>query len=204
MPGGSLSSPVVRRVGAFAAAYMLAGTLASLGLGNYEFVLYVAVMVVIAAGLAILHLRVDLSAGALWCLAVWGLAHLCGGLVAVPESWPTDAGARVLYSLWLLPGTLKYDQVVHAFGFGTTTWVCWQALPVAAGREGPLEPTFGRLLLCVAAAMGFGAANEVVEFFATITIENVNVGGYMNTGWDLVANLVGATIAATAIRLRGG
>jgi len=27
-----------------------------------------------------------------------------------------------------------------------------------------------------------------------------NVGGYVNTGWDLVANLVGATIAAVLIR----
>ena len=28
----------------------------------------------------------------------------------------------------LIPGRLKYDRVVHAFGFGATTWVCWPEL----------------------------------------------------------------------------
>jgi hypothetical protein len=47
--------------------------------------------------------------------------------------------------------------------------------------------------------MGFGAANEVVEFIATITLPGTNVGGYENTGWDLVANLVGCLLAALSI-----
>ena len=36
-----------------------------------------------------------------------------------------------------------------------------------------------------------------------LTIPNTNVGGYENTGWDLVANLIGASIAALILRLRG-
>lgn len=59
----------------------------------------------------------------------------------------------------------------------------------------------GLLTLCVAGGMGFGAANEVVEFFATLTIPGTNVGGYANTGWDLVANSAGCLIAAMAIRI---
>jgi hypothetical protein len=42
--------------------------------------------------------------------------------------------------------------------------------------------------------------NEVVEFIAVLTIPNTNVGGYENTGWDLVANLVGASTAVLMIR----
>ena len=57
--------------------------------------------------------------------------------------------------------------------------------------------TLARLL---AAGSGFGALNEVVEFIAVLTIPETNVGGYENTGWDLVANLVGATVAAVLIR----
>ncbi len=47
--------------------------------------------------------------------------------------------------------------------------------------------------------MGLGALNESVEFIATITIPETNVGGCLNTGWDLVANAVGATLAAVVI-----
>jgi hypothetical protein len=47
--------------------------------------------------------------------------------------------------------------------------------------------------------MGFGAANEVVEFIASQMIAGTNVGGYINTGWDLVANSLGALLAAVGI-----
>jgi len=40
----------------------------------------------------------------------------------------------------------------------------------------------------------------VVEFIAVLTIPNTNVGGYENTGWDLVANLTGTVVAAVCIR----
>ena len=58
------------------------------------------------------------------------------------------------------------------------------------------------LTLVTAAGMGFGAMNEVVEFIATLTMPETNVGGYVNTGWDLVSNLVGCVFAAILIRLR--
>ena len=48
--------------------------------------------------------------------------------------------------------------------------------------------------------MGFGALNEVVEFAATLSVPETNVGGYVNTGWDLVSNLVGCITAAILIR----
>jgi hypothetical protein len=102
----------------------------------------------------------------------------------------------VLYSLWLIPEHLKYDQIVHAFGFGVTTWVCWQGLQAIHPAE---RPTFGRLVLAGSASLGFGALNEVIEFIATRLIENTNVGDFVNTGWDLVSNLVGATIAVVLI-----
>jgi hypothetical protein len=45
--------------------------------------------------------------------------------------------------------------------------------------------------------------NEIVEFAATLLVPETNVGGYLNTGWDLVANATGATTAALVIWLRG-
>lgn len=65
----------------------------------------------------------------------------------------------------------------------------------------PVRPTPGIMVLCVAAGMGFGAFNEVVEFTATRLLPDTNVGDYENTGWDLVSNLVGSIIAMTIVRL---
>jgi hypothetical protein len=84
------------------------------------------------------------------------------------------------------------------------TWILWQLLRRSwAARNIELQPTLGLMVLCATAGMGFGALNEVVEFFATLTVPETNVGGYENTGWDLVANAVGCILAAASIWLVG-
>ncbi len=197
----------VIRVAGFTAVYMLAAVGGVLATGNSEFLFYIIVMLLLGGLVAVVHLKVGLPESALWALSIWGLAHMAGGLVPVPESWPVHGPNRVLYSLWLIPDRLKYDQVVHAYGFGVTTWICWLGLKSSFEGEGVrAEPSLGRLLLVWAAGQGFGALNEVIEFVATLLVPETNVGGYRNTGWDLVANLVGASIAVLAIALldRGG
>lgn len=194
----------LRPVSLFTGAYLLAAAVAAGVSGNLEFVFYLVVMLLLVAGVLVLHQRVGLTSGALWALSIWGAMHMAGGLVPVPESWPIDGEIRVLYSWWILPrsaggGWLKYDHVTHAYGFGVATWVCWQAL---RGAVGPLRPTFGLMILAALAGLGLGALNEVVEFIATL-IAHTNVGGYVNTGLDLIANTVGAAIAATIIYLHG-
>jgi uncharacterized membrane protein YjdF len=186
--------------------YLLAAVAGALTSGNKEFVFYIVVMLVLISVIAVVHRRVGLTHGLLWALTVWGLLHMAGGLVPVPEHWPYNPPNAVLYSLWLVPNLLKYDQVVHAYGFGVTTWLCWQALRKAVRDDGggALQPKLGVLTLCAAAGMGFGAFNEVIEFIATLTMPQTNVGGYVNTGWDLVANLVGCVAAAVWIRWRDG
>ena len=47
--------------------------------------------------------------------------------------------------------------------------------------------------------MGVGALNEVIEFLATLALPDTNVGGYHNTGRDLIANLLGAATAAVVV-----
>ena len=187
-------------VALFTSVYLVGALLTAVQGSNYEFLLYIGVVVLMMGVVWVVHGRVALTSGALWCLSIWGLAHMAGGLVVVPESWPVMGPNRVLYSLWLIPDRLKYDHVVHAYGFGVTTWVCWQGLRAAlGGRHQRVRPTPGLMLLCAAAGLGFGALNEVIEFAATLLVPETNVGGYLNTGWDLVANLFGATVAVTAI-----
>ncbi|NIP97158.1 MAG: hypothetical protein GWO24_28490 [Akkermansiaceae bacterium] len=59
------------------------------------------------------------------------------------------------------------------------------------------------MLLCGLAGMGFGALNEVVEFIAVLVLPETNVGGFYNTGWDLVYNLLGSLVAVSIIYWRG-
>lgn len=190
----------------FTASYMLAAVAAAVLSGNGEFVFYIVVMIILIFAISIVHRRMSLTNGQLWALSVWGLLHMAGGLVPMPESWPVNGPIRVLYSLWLIPGLLKYDQIVHAYGFGVTTWLCWHAIRTCLrNRQGGVPaPSLGMLTLAAAGGMGFGALNEVVEFIATLTIPETNVGGYANTGWDLVSNLAGCCVAAIAIRFIDG
>lgn len=212
-------------VGLFTVGYMLAAVAAAIAVRNREFIFYIAVMVVLIAAVVGVDRRVRLSPGLLWGLSIWGALHMAGGLVPVPAHWPTDGGFQVLYSWWILPretaagaagGWLKYDQAVHAYGFGMATWLCWQGLrgaveeqpdPAVAGgaplSRRPLQPTPGLMLLVATAGMGLGALNEVVEFTATRLAET-NVGGYVNTGWDLVFNMVGSVGAALILFFAAG
>jgi uncharacterized membrane protein YjdF len=179
-------------------AYLAVAAPFALMQNNTEFLFYIAVVVVLGAGIVLLHRTVRLSAGVLWALSLWGLLHMLGGLARVPASWPTENDSGVLYSLWLVPGWLKYDNPVHAFGFAVATQVCWECLRTVPG----VRPTWGILLLCMLAGMGLGSLNEIVEFSATLLMPQTNVGGYVNTGWDLVANMVGALTTVLLIRFR--
>ncbi len=197
-------SPGIGFILAFTAVYMAAAIVGAVGTGNSEFVFYIGVMLVLIALVGVIHWQVGLSTAVLAALSAWGLLHMAGGLVPVPESWPIDGKIRVLYSWWIVPGRLKYDQLVHAYGFGVTTCVAWEALRSSiawrlAKRPPEVAPTAPWLLLCAVAGMGFGALNEVVEFAATLLMAETNVGGYENTGWDLVSNGLGCALAASGL-----
>lgn len=183
----------------FVPAYMAVALTLALRRGNVEFLFYAGAMIVCIAGVLWLDRRTRLPVPVLWCLAVWGLLHMFGGTMPIPAS-VTDPpeGPFVLYNLRPAPFLPKFDQLVHAFGFFSATLAAWHALRAASG--GALRPTLGPLLASALIGMGLGASNEVIEFIATRLIPDTNVGGYVNTGWDLVSNLVGALLAATLIR----
>ncbi|HYV01574.1 MAG TPA: hypothetical protein VEM93_04460 [Actinomycetota bacterium] len=102
----------------------------------------------------------------------------------------------MLYNVDLRIPTLHYDRLVHAFGFGTSSVACWQALRLHISTR----PISGGIAFLIAlCGMGIGAVNEVVEFVSTEVVETSNVGGYANTGWDLVFNAAGCTVAALSL-----
>jgi len=159
--------------------------------GGKEFLFYIAVVALIMVGVFLIHRRVNLSHASLWALFAWAVLHMLGGMWVLPST------GDVLYNFWLIPCFLKYDQLIHAYGFGITAWVAWQALCSIARPE--FHGSAGLLSAAALAAMGLGALNEVIEFTATKLVEKTNVGDYDNNAWDLVFNMTGAVLAALVI-----
>jgi hypothetical protein len=139
-----------------------------------------------------IHHRVHFPLSLLWAFSFWGLAHMMGGTYHVPGT------NEVLYNYWLIPDLLRYDQLIHAYGFGISAFACW--LGLKAMQPG-IRPTAGPLSLSLLASLGLGALNETIEFSLTLFLSETNVGGFNNLGWDLIFNLLGALIAVSLIRI---
>ena len=125
-------------------------------------------------------------------LTGWAVAHLAGGIIEIE-------GDRVLYNAVLAP-RLRYDNVVHFFGFGVAGIATWEALAPRLIRRDP--PPLAAGIIVWLFGMGIGALNEVVEFAIALNVEESNVGGYLNTGRDLVANMLGAAVAGVVVARR--
>lgn len=161
---------------------------------NHEFLLYAAVIVVVGGLILWRQAHVRFGPGLLLGLTVWAVLHMAGGNLVV--------GADVLYGLiiWPIsnqPPVLRYDQLVHAFGFAVATGMCWHVLRSYI-RPG-LDCGWGLGCLIALMGLGVGALNEIIEFAAVLALPRTGVGGYENTLLDLVFDLVGAGVAATWI-----
>lgn len=185
-------------VAIFTVCYIVIFTVWFFSIGNYEFVIYVLTMVALMLLIGASLRKAEYPSLMLWGLSIWGLAHMAGGGVPVGDS--------VLYNLELVPVVetdrlfiLKYDQLVHAYGFGITAWLLHHLL---IGHFPFIRDTATALVFPALASMGLGAVNEIIEFLAVLAVPNTNVGGYINTALDLCFNAVGAVTAMVIIRLK--
>jgi len=92
---------------------------------NYEFILYIAVIVFFLFLILFTNEKIGFSKTVLWGLTIWGILHMSGGGIMI--------GDHVLYAQVLIPFSdtyqiLKYDQLVHAYGFGLSTLVIYELL----------------------------------------------------------------------------
>ncbi len=185
-----------KRVGLFTLAYVLAFTAYFLSIGNYEFIVYVITMVGLITLIGLSLRKGEYPPAILWALSIWGLAHMAGGGVQVAGS--------VLYNLHLIDiveterlHIFKYDQAVHAFGFGVTAWLLHHLLTRHFPQtKGSATSYFYPAL----ASMGLGAVNEIIEFSAVLLVPDTNVGGYY-TALDLVFNASGAILAMILVAI---
>lgn len=162
---------------------------------NYEFIIYLAVVLAAAVAVGMTHAVVGYSRLLLWGLSFWGMLHMAGGAFYL--------GDVRLYELILLPLSdslpiFRYDQFVHIWGFGMTTLLCEQLIrPYRNDRKGG----FALWLILAMAGLGIGAVNEILEFFVTLAVPESGVGDYLNTSLDLIADIIGAGLAVIYLNL---
>ena len=84
-------------VAAFTLGYLLVAASIAVSSGNLEFLLYIVVMLILIFAVWLVDRHVVLNAPVLWGLSVWGVAHMAGGLLVVPNGWPVEGQSRVLY-----------------------------------------------------------------------------------------------------------
>jgi len=164
---------------------------------NYEFVIYVGVIIFFMCVIGISIKRVDYTLGALVGLTVWSALHIAGGGITVGSGRLYDVMLIRLsetYPVW------RYDQLVHIWGFAASTLVMYSLL------TRPLKDTASNRIalsiVLVMAGLGVGALNEILEFVVSAIVPESGVGGYMNTSLDLCADLVGAVLGLIYIRIR--
>ena len=164
---------------------------------NYEFLIYVGVIIFFLCLIGISLKKVDYTLGSLVGLTVWSALHLAGGGITIGEGRLYDL---MLIRLSETYPVFRYDQFVHIWGFGTSTLVVFSLL--AGMLKKPAENPIALGIVLVMAGLGMGALNEILEFAVTIWVPQSGVGGYLNTSLDLCANLIGAILALVYIRLR--
>ena len=159
---------------------------------NFEFVIYVGVIVAAFVLLfGTLHVT-KFPTYILWLISFWGLLHILGGSIPTPDG---VLFAYRIYPFLDLGGDfyiLKYDQVVHAYLYGVMAVVFLHVLRNTLLAKGP-----GWIIVLIAlmASMGVSALNEIMEFIIAMTLERNGVGGYENAMLDLVFNFAGAVLA---------
>lgn len=166
-------------------------TLLSVVQGNWEFLIYAAVLLPVVVLIHWSDRFFTYTPLALWGFASWMLLHIVGGLVPINGEMTYNF---ILIDLIGAPyNILKYDQVVHFYCYVVMALLLGSVVTTVLKRDAN-RITAGVIL--VLAATGVGAINEIVEFVPVILFDSPGPGGYTNTAIDIVANFLGAIVGS--------
>lgn len=177
----------------FNLAYIIGFTFYYVAQRNYEFLLYIAVLVALFVLVLAIQRRVRFSYTLLWMLSIWGLLHMMGGGIHFPGDtvlyrWVPlelynahDAGGEFVI--------LKFDQILHFYIYFVMSFVLAHLFRRYISRKA----SFVRVaFFVILASMGLSVINELIEFGAVVVMGRTGVGGYFNTLLDLCFNTLGA------------
>lgn len=162
---------------------------------NYEFVIYIGVIIFFFALIFFTNNKVNLPNYVLWLLSIWATLHMAGGGLYINGTRWYDL---ILINIISAPyHILKYDQAIHIFGFFTATLAMYYLAKPLLRKN---HKWVALSIIIVMAGLGLGALNEIIEFIATVISPSTGVGGYINTSLDLISNLIGAILAILFIK----
>ncbi|MYG91641.1 MAG: hypothetical protein F4196_01910 [Acidimicrobiia bacterium] len=185
-PGGSRVTNTITRhpwIAGVTGAYVAAWTIYGFSTGARLAIPYLIWLLFAGGVVLVFDRRVRFSTEVLVLLSISGFAHMAGGNVVIN-------GSLLYESTWL--GFLGYDHLLHVLGLGTAGLAVWEATT-------RMFRAFGGWPAAVITFLGahaVGTAIEIGEYLSYLTIEAANVGDYANNMQDLIANMVGALLAA--------
>lgn len=185
-PSGSRVTYTITRhplIAGVTAVYAAAWTVYGFSTGARLAIPYLIWVLFVAGLMLVFDSRVRFSTEVLVLLSISGFAHMAGGNVVVDDV--------LLYkSTWL--GFLGYDHLLHVVGLGAAGLAVWEA----TSRMFKAFGGWPAAVLTFLGAHAVGTVIEIGEYLSYLIIEGVKVGDYANNMQDLIANMVGALLAA--------
>jgi len=171
----------------FIAVYLLIFIIVSAINKNYEFLYHAGIISLLTAVIIFSRKKLHLPSGIIIGLSIVGVLHILGGNLYLKNIR--------LYDTWLIPGILKYDNIIHLVFIFIATFIAYSLLSPYLYKE-LIHDRLLLSLLLILVALGVGSLIEIVELLAVVFINaSEKVGGYMNNALDIVFNLIGALIA---------
>ena len=185
-PSGSRITYTITRhpwIAGVTGVYVAAWTVYGLSSGARLALPYLMWMLFAAGLVMAFDRRVRFSTEVLILLSISGFAHMAGGNVTVNDV--------LLYESTLF-GFLGYDHLLHVVGLGAGGLAVWEA----TARMFRAFGGWPAAVLTFLGAHAVGTVIEIGEYLSYLIIEGVRVGDYANNMQDLIANMVGALLAA--------
>lgn len=177
----------------FNLAYIVGFAIYYISKKNYEFMLYIAVLVILLVLVCAIQRRVKFSYLLLGMLSVWGLLHMMGGGVHLSDGTVLYRWVPIeVYNAHDVNGEfviLKFDQILHFYIYFVVSFVIAHLLRRYVVKT---MKTSHLAFFVILASMGASVINELIEFGAVVFMGKTGVGGYFNTALDLLFNTLGA------------
>lgn len=174
----------------FTASYMIVFTIIALLNSNFEFLYYTLFMSLIIIVLIIYHEKLALSPGIAAGMMILAALHIFGGNIHI--------NSMRLYDIWLFKG-LRFDNLVHIVGGYVAALLSYSFIYPHLNEKARNHKVLLALILLFMAS-GLGALAEILELTAVLHFNaGPQVGDYLNNAFDLVYNLLGASLTCIYI-----